>query len=182
MINTYPVAWQDHYRKHDYLSDDPLVHHGLSSLKPTLWTESLFSQTRALWEEARGFGLSFGWSQSSKNEQGALGMFSVCRSSKPISKNELTEIEPRLVWLTQFVHLGISRPIMAKAMPDTHLTNREIEVLRWTADGKTSAEVAEILQLTERTVNFHINNAAIKLSACNKTAATMRAAMLGLLF
>ncbi|MEW7980957.1 MAG: helix-turn-helix transcriptional regulator [Candidatus Sedimenticola endophacoides] len=62
------------------------------------------------------------------------------------------------------------------------LTEREIMVLRWTAEGKTSGEISSILDITERTVNFHIANAMVKLNAVNKTAAVIRAAMVGLLY
>ena len=54
-------------------------------------------------------------------------------------------------------------------------------MLRWTGEGKTSGEIADILNITERTVNFHIGKAIAKLNAVNKTAAVLRAAMLGLL-
>ena len=36
-----------------------------------------------------------------------------------------------------------------------HLTEREKEVLTWVGRGKTSSEIAIILGLSERTVNFH---------------------------
>lgn len=49
------------------------------------------------------------------------------------------------------------------------------------ADGKTSGEAATILALSERTVNFHVSNAMTKLGAVNKTAAVVKAAVLGLL-
>ncbi|MHB1574880.1 MAG: LuxR C-terminal-related transcriptional regulator [Acidithiobacillus ferrooxidans] len=38
-----------------------------------------------------------------------------------------------------------------------------------------------MLNITERTVNFHIGKAMAKLNAVNKTAAVLQAAMLGLL-
>jgi LuxR family quorum-sensing system transcriptional regulator SolR len=38
------------------------------------------------------------------------------------------------------------------------------------------------MNIAERTVNFHANNAMVKLNASNKTAAVMRAAVLGLLY
>jgi LuxR family transcriptional regulator len=68
-------------------------------------------------------------------------------------------------------------------MPELNakLSNREIAVLRWTADGKTSSEISCILNIAERTVNFHINNVITKLNAANKTSAAIKAAMLGLL-
>ena len=62
------------------------------------------------------------------------------------------------------------------------LVEREITALRWTAEGKTSADIAEILRISERTVNFHLNNASAKLGACNKTAAAVKAALLGLIW
>jgi len=62
------------------------------------------------------------------------------------------------------------------------LSDREIDVLRWTAEGKTSAEIAVILDISERTVNFHVNSVVAKLGATNKTSAAVRAAMLGLIW
>ena len=61
------------------------------------------------------------------------------------------------------------------------VTDREIEVLKWTGDGKTSRDISEILIISVDTVNFHVKNAILKLKTANKTAAVVRAAMLGLL-
>ncbi|RYF30097.1 MAG: LuxR family transcriptional regulator, partial [Cytophagaceae bacterium] len=62
------------------------------------------------------------------------------------------------------------------------LSPREIEVLRWTAEGKTASEIASILDVSERTVNFHVNSVVVKLDANNKTNAAVRAALLGLIW
>ena len=73
---------------------------------------------------------------------------------------------------------------MAKVLPETEvkLSDREITVLRWTADGKTSGEISELLGIAERTVNFHINNAVAKLGTTNKLAAAIKATVLGMLY
>ncbi|MBF0110096.1 MAG: autoinducer binding domain-containing protein [Magnetococcales bacterium] len=55
------------------------------------------------------------------------------------------------------------------------LTEREKECLRWAADGKTSWETGMILNVSERTVNFHLANAQKKLMATNKIQAVARA-------
>ncbi|MGI3746753.1 MAG: helix-turn-helix transcriptional regulator [Janthinobacterium lividum] len=55
------------------------------------------------------------------------------------------------------------------------LTIREVEVLKWCATGKTAAEVALILDVTARTVNFHIGKAIHKIGACNKMSAVVQA-------
>jgi DNA-binding NarL/FixJ family response regulator len=56
------------------------------------------------------------------------------------------------------------------------LNEREVEVLTWAARGKTSAEIAKILDLTKRTVDFHIDNARGKLGASTRTEAVLKAA------
>jgi DNA-binding response OmpR family regulator len=56
------------------------------------------------------------------------------------------------------------------------LNEREVEVLTWAARGKTSMEIGQILGLTKRTVDFHIDNAREKLSAATRTEAVIKAA------
>ena len=56
------------------------------------------------------------------------------------------------------------------------LNDREIETLTWVARGKTSAEIAQILGLTKRTIDFHIDNARAKLGAATRTQAVIKAA------
>jgi len=62
----------------------------------------------------------------------------------------------------------------------THLTPREIEILRWSAEGKTAADIAIILSMKERTVHFHVANAVQKMGACNKISAVVQAALSGM--
>lgn len=60
------------------------------------------------------------------------------------------------------------------------LTAREIEILKWTAEGKTAGDIAIILSMKERTVHFHVANAVQKMGACNKTSAVVQAALSGM--
>lgn len=184
MFNNYPAAWQTRYREQNYLAIDPTVQHGMHSLLPVIWSDDLFLPSRGLWEEARSFGLNVGWAQSSRDENGAVGMLTLARLSESLSDIELREKELKMAWLAQMVHLEMSRLLCAKILPEAgvRLFHREVEVLKWTGDGKTSGEISEILNISERTVNFHIGNAMVKLNAVNKTAAVVRAAMLGMLY
>lgn len=183
MFNNYPVAWQTRYRERNYLAIDPTVRHGLRSLLPIIWSDELFATSDELWDDACSFGLRFGWAQSSRATNGVTGMLTLARSYEPLSGVELQGKGLKMAWLTQMAHLGMSQCLTKKLMPATgaHLSNREVEVLRWTAEGKTSSEISYILNISERTVNFHVNNAMAKLNAANKTAAVILAAVLGLL-
>jgi DNA-binding response OmpR family regulator len=55
------------------------------------------------------------------------------------------------------------------------LNEREIEALTWAARGKTSAEIAKILELSKRTVDFHIDNARAKLGTASRVEAVVKA-------
>jgi DNA-binding NarL/FixJ family response regulator len=60
---------------------------------------------------------------------------------------------------------------------DVKLTDREGEILTWVARGKTSQEIAGILGLTKRTVDFHADSARAKLGVSTRTEAAVKAAV-----
>jgi DNA-binding NarL/FixJ family response regulator len=55
------------------------------------------------------------------------------------------------------------------------LKHRQIETLTWVARGKTSVQIAQILGLTKRTVDFHIDNARKMLGVATRTEAAIKA-------
>jgi DNA-binding NarL/FixJ family response regulator len=52
------------------------------------------------------------------------------------------------------------------------LTSRELEALRWVAQGRTNAWIARKLWVTEQTVKFHLSNIYRKLGVSNRTEAS----------
>jgi DNA-binding NarL/FixJ family response regulator len=63
---------------------------------------------------------------------------------------------------------------------DEPLTEREMDVLRQLAQGKTNKEIAAALVITERTAKFHLSSIMGKLGAGNRTEAVRIAAQRGL--
>jgi DNA-binding NarL/FixJ family response regulator len=59
----------------------------------------------------------------------------------------------------------------APAPAHTPLTSRELETLRWVAQGHTNAWIARKLWVTEQTVKFHLSNIYRKLGVANRTEA-----------
>ena len=183
MINNYPASWQTQYQESRYIEVDPTVKHAMHSILPILWTDKLFSTTPDLWESAKSYGLRFGWAQSVRDCSGSVGLMTFARSNESISSSEIESKGLKIIWLAQACHLSMSRLVTSKFAPEASvmLTARETEILRWTADGKTSYEISKILNIRERTVNFHINNVLAKLNATNKTAAAIKASLLGII-
>jgi DNA-binding CsgD family transcriptional regulator len=56
----------------------------------------------------------------------------------------------------------------------THLTAREIDVLRLMADGKTNDDIARLLFVAQGTVKFHVKNILRKMQASNRADASAR--------
>lgn len=60
--------------------------------------------------------------------------------------------------------------------PAVSLAEREVETLTWVARGKTSVEIAQILGIAKRTVDFHVENARNKLGVVTRSQAVAKAA------
>lgn len=61
------------------------------------------------------------------------------------------------------------------------LTKREIEVLCLVIEGRRSKEVADMLYVSKRTVDFHLSRIYEKLQVSNRVQAFKRATSLGLI-
>jgi DNA-binding CsgD family transcriptional regulator len=78
--------------------------------------------------------------------------------------------------LEMIIKSRLSRSARSEIWPsDVTLSEREVETLTWAARGKTSAEIAAILGLTKRTVDFHIDNARDKLGVATRVEAAVKA-------
>jgi LuxR family transcriptional regulator len=183
MFSNYPAAWQAKYQAQEYQVIDPTVQHAMRSPSPIIWSDDLFAPAHELWEEARTFGLQAGLAHTCRDASGMGGMLTLARAGETVTSAEWQAKACHILWLVQALHLCMGRIVAPKLLPAiaVELSPREADVLRWTGEGKTSGEVADILNVTERTVNFHISKAIAKLNVVNKTAAVLRAAMLGLL-
>ena len=61
----------------------------------------------------------------------------------------------------------------------TRLTEREIEVLQFVSGGYSNAEIARFLDITERTVKYHVSEILRKLDVGGRTEAVVEAAVIG---
>ncbi|MFC3606824.1 response regulator [Stutzerimonas tarimensis] len=71
------------------------------------------------------------------------------------------------------------RQIQAALTERYQLTSREVEVLRWVAYGKTNRDIGDILGLSPRTVNKHLEHVYVKLGVETRTAAAAVAMSVG---
>ncbi|ACR32265.1 LuxR family transcriptional regulator [Burkholderia glumae] len=184
VIGNFPPAWSRREGADEVSEANPIIARCKSSMMPMAWDEASFASHpdfRAMLARA---GIGGGWSQLVRDGAGNWGVLTVARTACRYAGAMEVEAEAQLLWLAHIVHSRLCqmlRPPMTGANR-VLLTEMEKTILRWTVDGKTSGELAEILQVSARTVNFHVQNILAKMNTCNKTAAAAQAALLGLLY
>ena len=84
-----------------------------------------------------------------------------------------------------YLHPDATRHLLqATARPEQpaeRLTSREQEVLALVARGHTNRQIADALQISEKTVSVHVSNLLSKLGMASRTQAALYAARIGLL-
>ncbi len=95
---------------------------------------------------------------------------------QPLSVEELSTLSMFATMLIEQISVISSADHAAKSV----LNAREVEILKWTAEGKTSPEIAKLTGLSEHTVNHYATIATKKLGCSNRTQAVVYAIRLGL--
>ncbi|MGK3996984.1 helix-turn-helix transcriptional regulator [Sorangium sp. So ce1024] len=184
LANGYPGAWIEHYFREGFLGQDPVMTYCREHIVPTEWSSlgpaALGSRVM---REAPDFGLSEGLSAPLHGPRGDLGVLSFATGAELRSARKRTRRAlPYVHLLAGYVHEALRRVVAAEgARMSRPLSPRERECLLWVAEGKTSWEIGVILKTSERTVNFHLQNACAKLGVSNRQHAVAKAMLLGLL-
>jgi len=184
IFDTYPSGWMKHYQESGFLGIDPTVRAGMRSTELVVWPEVPQSEAVHLWADARDFGLTVGAANSSWAAHGTFGLLTIARDGSGLTPTEIEWLKLPMHWLANMAHTMMSQFLMPILSPESEaiLTAREREVLCWTGEGKTSYEIGQILNIAERTVNFHVNNVLSKLACTNKVQAVVKAISMGLIY
>ncbi len=65
------------------------------------------------------------------------------------------------------------------SVADVKITRREKECIRWASIGKTSWEISQILNISQRTVEFHLSNCIKKTNSTNRQQAIVKCILNG---
>jgi DNA-binding CsgD family transcriptional regulator len=172
--NTYSEAWRIQYEARNYLATDPVVQLGMTATLPFDWRKipTLTEAQKNFLDEAGEFGVGTqGLTFPVVGLGGTSGFFCV---SANLNRKEWQDYKRqnvhRLRLMADIFHQNlISSMLPAAARHKPVLTSREIECLKWCAEGKTQQDIAEILNISPRTVRFFLESARVKLNCLNTT-------------
>ncbi|RQZ65950.1 LuxR family transcriptional regulator [Burkholderia sp. Bp9004] len=183
ILSNYPEAWLSRYRERAYLMIDPIALHAMSSLTPIIWCDRIFATTeqRELRIGSRMYGLSDGVSFPAHNRHGDVACVSFVRQARVSDDGDAPFDVPSWGALAANLMLDTCRRLEAMQSDAPCLSARELEILKWVAEGKSSWDISRIVSLTEHGVLHHIRNIMKKFDVPTRRQAVLMASKFGLL-
>jgi DNA-binding CsgD family transcriptional regulator len=181
---TYPGDWYRRYSEKAYGSVDAVVQISAMTNAAFCWHSvpsflPLSQAQQTIFAEARAVGLRNGVTVPIHHLNGKVEIVSFATTS---SENLRPNIQTQMQAIGSL--LALRQQELEKFEPVTPsitLSERERECLTWVAIGKSSWDIARILNISTNTVNFHVKNAIQKLGCNNRVFAVVLALRLGLI-
>src|SRR5215831_10199886 len=161
----------------------------LQEVTPLVWSQAAPEVARSL-TRARDCGLATGVSCPVRGPSGewSLTSFALPRCNAQAERHIVNAL-PDCQLIACAIHCAtarIERRVPDRALPLRRLGNgmlseRESQCLIQSARGKTTSEIGQTLQISERTVAFHLANVRRKLDATNSRHAVTKALSLRLI-
>ncbi len=185
-VHNTPLAFEETFKDSNVGRRDPVMQHCKKNTMPIIWGQDTYLHQGAvdLWENQAPFGYRNGIAMALHLPEGRHFFIGVDRDqSLPTDRIELTRMVADLqLFAVHAQDTAMRVLISAELQPERPaLTPRELEVLRWTLEGKTAWEAGALLSITERTVVTHLQNAMQKLHCNSKHQAVLKALRLGLI-
>jgi DNA-binding CsgD family transcriptional regulator len=186
VVHNTPMAFEQCVENLEMARRDPVMQHCRRNTTPIVWSQKTYLDGGAidLWDVQAQYGYQNGIAMSLHLPEGRHFTIGVERDKiLPIDRLELTRMVADLQLFAVHAQDTAMRVLIREELRPERpsITPRELEVLRWTMDGKTAKEVGELLKITERTAIQHLQNSMRKLDCNSKHQAVLKALRLGLI-
>jgi DNA-binding CsgD family transcriptional regulator len=185
-VHNTPMAFEQSAHDKEMARRDPVMQHIRRNTMPIIWTQKTYLEAGAIdvWDVQAQFGYRNGVAMALHLPEGRHFTIGVERDQAlPTDSVELTRMVADLQLFAVHAQDTAMRILVSESsQPECPaLTPRELEVLRWTMDGKTAKAIGTLLNVTERTAVAHLQNAMLKLNVNSKHQAVLKALRLGLI-
>jgi LuxR family quorum sensing-dependent transcriptional regulator len=172
LATRWPREFVDLYLRGNYSQIAPLHRLARSSITPFEWNSGTYSNDSdprvvELMKHAASFRMAQGFIVPVHCPNGRAGVVAMSGVDLHLRKHDKPALH--LMALYAFDRVRHLKPSIRPKTPA--LSARERQVLTWAAMGKSAWEIGEILDIAKRTVDEHIQTAARKLDAVNRTQA-----------
>lgn len=169
---TYPLDWGQRYRAEGYDRIDPVLEGASRSFVPVNWKNLVWdtAKRKRFLKEAVECGIgNQGYTIPLHGPDGQFAVFAINSNMSDAQwENLITEFASDLLVVSHFFHQRVLEIERIFGPPPTpKLSSRETDVLRSIASGKSRAQVAHDLKISENTLRVYIDSARVKLGALN---------------
>tara|TARA_R110000868_G_scaffold218576_2_gene469224 strand:- start:148058 stop:148795 length:738 start_codon:yes stop_codon:yes gene_type:complete len=187
IVHNYPKKWVKYYVENNFTDVDPVMTYGSKLVTPFQWSHltkgiELSKDTLEFNSLASDFGMRDGLAIPLLGANGRISMLSLVADVKNTALSAMLNQNRDQIMALSFAFHSIAKDFIKDGhliINKIKLTSRESECLLWTAKGKSSWEVGMILNISERTVVFHINNAKNKFNVTSKYHLIVKAILEG---
>jgi DNA-binding CsgD family transcriptional regulator len=175
---TYSPEWVSYYLLNNLAATDPVVKHGFDTTDPFFWDElPATEESLDIFNHAAKFDIFLlGYSVPYTDPKGRQSLFSVtARESTENWKEHIKNNAHSIHQLAYDIHIKAISEIYISGDIIPQLAPREMECLRWSAQGKTYAEMAIILGLSEHTVRSYLKSVRLRLDCVSLAQAVSKA-------
>ncbi|WP_299844852.1 LuxR family transcriptional regulator [uncultured Roseovarius sp.] len=181
---TYDDRWTQHYASQGFFRIDPTLIEARRSVAPVDWSRLEHTANfKAVFRDAHDFGITdTGLTIPVRGPYGDIGGLSV---TSELSQTEWGKLKRHIISDLQQAAANVhdlvmqANPLM-QALTSPQLSTREVEILQWTAAGKSQQDIGDILSISHRTVEVHLRSSRQKLHALTTAQAVGRAIALGI--
>jgi DNA-binding CsgD family transcriptional regulator len=185
IVTTYPAKWLERYTERNYAHVDPVIIKGLESVGAVIFDHRHPANAEEADLAEGAIENDIGFYTIGIPVHIGPNIRSVTTYSTDIdvtgSPDEAAGILATCREHAHIIALTVTERFLKKNPPKVALSDREIEVLYWGAQGKTDKEIGELMNLSRWTIVAHMQSAKAKLHVSNKSAAIARALELNLL-
>jgi len=180
-----PKAWQERYLERGYYALDPVFQHAKAGKPRITWSncrnealaKGASQKALTILDEAAEFGLEDGFIMPVHGFGDLPGAVTYGGRDIDLSK----EMQMSLFLIGAYAFEGLRRLVEHFRPVAPILTRAELRILRWSAEGKSANDIADILKLSPHTVRAHHKNIKSKYAVATMVQACVLAALDGTL-
>ncbi len=179
---SWPDEWRTRYFEKRYLRNDPAQLHLAHGVEPYTWSDTLAcpdytkAQKRIV-QEAGEFAMKEGLLIPVIGFGRGIAIISIAGSNRKLDLRDRAVLHLAAIYTHSQIRLLSKRD--SPTLPS--LSARERECLQWVAAGKSDWEIGEILSISEKTANTHIENIKQKYRVSTRMLAVVYAVQRGVI-
>lgn len=188
----WPQEWVERYVAKKYIVTDPTIRFLLRANRSFSWEQAVRAyadnphhrRMKAMMADGKAHGLISGYIFPVFSRNGLIGATTIGGPQEiELSPAEIALLETafRNTYLKYLEFMGDTHADSVGPGSEISITHREIQALNNLAEGRTSPEIASILEVSSNTVDWYVNSLQTKLKARNRNHAVAIAFRQGLI-